>query len=105
MPSGGSPSITPITPRPWSVSATITSTGLPVAQKMRHTSGTSLHRAQHVDREQLPQQDQKDVPGADGLDVLRRQLAQLLVGAAVPHEAIAGGLAEGESELRRRGPR
>src|SRR6266567_1424208 len=38
-PFGGLPSITPITPRPCSVFATITSTGLAVAQKIEHTSG------------------------------------------------------------------
>jgi hypothetical protein len=38
-PSGDPPSITPSTPRPCSVSATIASTGLAVAQKMVQTSG------------------------------------------------------------------
>src|SRR5690348_9878596 len=38
-PLGGLPSITPMTPRPCSVFATITSTGLAVAQKIEHTSG------------------------------------------------------------------
>src|SRR5438034_9768991 len=38
-PFGDLPSITPITPRPCSVFATITSTGLAVAQKIEHTSG------------------------------------------------------------------
>ena len=38
-PFGELPSITPITPRPCSVFATITSTGLAVAQKIEHTSG------------------------------------------------------------------
>jgi hypothetical protein len=36
------PSIAPSTPLPWSVSATTTSTGFAVAQKIRHTSGTIL---------------------------------------------------------------
>src|SRR5438309_626829 len=38
-PFGKLPSITPITPRPCSVFATSTSTGLAVAQKIEHTSG------------------------------------------------------------------
>jgi len=42
IPSGGKPSITPSTPLPWSVSATITSTGFAVAQNTRLTLGTIL---------------------------------------------------------------
>ena len=42
--SAGAPSITPSTPRPCSLCATTTSTGFAVAQKMEHTSGTSLIR-------------------------------------------------------------
>ena len=41
-PFGEEPSITPTTPLPWSVSATRHWRGLPVAQKMRHTSGHAL---------------------------------------------------------------
>src|SRR5437879_3806852 len=44
IPFGDDPSTTPNTPRPRSVSATITSTGFAVAQKILHTSGTSLIR-------------------------------------------------------------
>src|ERR1035437_5431167 len=43
-PFGTAPSITPSTPRPSSLSATTTCTAFAVAQKMEHTSGTSLIR-------------------------------------------------------------
>src|SRR5574340_1675004 len=43
-PLGEAPSITPRTPRPDSFSASTTSTGFAVAQKIEHTSGTSLMR-------------------------------------------------------------
>src|SRR5438309_9943868 len=42
------PSITPITPRPCSVFAPITSTGLAVAQKNRKHLGDVLHHIQQV---------------------------------------------------------
>ena len=42
IPVGGDPSITPMIPRPRLVTATRTSTGLAVAQKMVQTSGTAL---------------------------------------------------------------
>ena len=42
MPTGGSPSMTPTTPRPRGVTATSTPTGLALAQKIVHTSGTAL---------------------------------------------------------------
>jgi hypothetical protein len=48
-PLGEVPSITPNTPLPWALFAMITSTGLAVAQKMEHTSGTFCSLGHGVD--------------------------------------------------------
>src|SRR5437879_13156885 len=56
-PFGELPSITPITPRPCLVFATITSTGLALGQKIEHTSGMfcttlgGVEDAHHAGRE------------------------------------------------------
>ncbi len=101
-PSGGSPSTTPTTPRPRSVTATTTSTGFAVAQKIRADLGDGANRVEDVEREPVPEHDDEGVAGPDRRGVAGGQLDELGVVAGAAHEPRTRRLAERDAEPQRR---
>lgn len=69
----------PAIPRPRSLTATRTSTGLAVAQRIVQTSGIALTGIQDGDRETAAQHNQECVPSTDGLGASHGEANQLSV--------------------------
>jgi len=90
--------MTPVIPSD-DVSATMTSTGLAVAQKMEHTFRAVLYLVQNVDRECAFEQDAEYVARPDILKIFDADVRQSAVVALGPDKAGAGCLCEGNSVL------
>ncbi len=91
--------MTPSTPLPWSVSATITSTGFAVAQKIVANFGTGLYGIQYVDRECILEQDDKHVARSHAYGVFGSGPLQIIIVSIHSDKAGSGGLTECNSKL------